>query len=495
MKRAKYLFSSILIVTMLFSAGCGRTVSATENPDTYKKTEAGMIELRPGSYDSADTCVLMEVDEEAKTATFYNLDIERNYTLSYDSMTYFYDKYKTALTPGLLEPGSIVDITFLKSSKRLNTLMYSPDAWEYTEINRVSIDEDRRVIDVGNDTYKYDDSLKLLEDTDEITFMDINPVDILTIRGIGKTAATVKVEKGHGYLRLTGEERMVGGYIECGKVIKQIAEDMLLTVPEGTYDVYLTNKGAELTQTVTVERNKEVTIDLSEYKPESLEKVATVIFTVTPSDAKVFIDGKETDVSKPVTLEYGIHQVLAKAEGYVTTTSYIRIAEDSAGISIKLDPDTEVNKKGTVSGSDYNKTVSGSDKITPTPTPTGTVSGSDVTPTPTVTPTVTPTPTVTATPTPTGTVSGSDKGTTTPTYVPGASTYPRIIIDSPIGVEVYVDGYYVGLSPLGFKKTEGEHVITLSKRGYENKSYTIKADSDDKDVSYSFSELIESSNN
>ena len=270
MKRAKYLFSSILIVTMLFSAGCGRSVFATENPDTYKKTEAGMIELRPGSYDSADTCVLMEVDEEEKTLTFYNLDVERNYTLNYDSMTYFYDKYKTALTPGLLEVGSIVDITFLKSSKRLNTLMYSPDAWEYTEINRVSIDEERGIIDLGNETYRYDDSLKLMEDTDEITFMDINPVDVLTIRGIGKTAATVKVEKGHGYLRLTGEERMVGGYIECGKVIKEIAEDMLLTVPEGTYDVFLSNKGAELTETVTVERNKEVTIDLSEFKNKTI---------------------------------------------------------------------------------------------------------------------------------------------------------------------------------------------------------------------------------
>ena len=65
-----------------------------------------------------------------------------------------------------------------------------------------------------------------------------------------------------------------------------------------------------------------------------------------------------------------------------------------------------------------------------------------------------------------------------------------VSIDAPEGVEVYVDGNYVGLSPARCKKTAGSHVIILRKSGYQTRSYTIDLDDEKKDVAYSFSELI-----
>lgn len=466
----KKLISFILIGTMVLASGCGTTNSQAGVPTTYEKTEAQMIELRPGTYDSADTAILVSVDDKESTMTFYNMELDRNYTLSYDGMTCFYDKYSTPLAFSQVEVGNIVDVTFLKSSKRLNTLMYSPDSWEYKEVSRFQIDERRRVITLGNENYKYTDNLKIIQDGKEVTLMDINTVDELSVRGLGKTVETIRIDKGHGYLRLAGDENMIGGYIEYGTVVRQITEDMLLTVPEGTYDVTVSNKGNEAVLDVTVEKNEELTLDLSEYKQETFVQKGKVIFTLNPADATLYIDGKEVDTSLPVDLEYGIHQVMAKKEGYVTTTSYLKVAEESAGISITLDQETK-------------KTVSGSDAVaTPTPTPTGTPTPTP-TGTPTPTPTGTPTPTVTPTPTPTGTVSGSDAGTT--------SSYKKIYIDSPIGVEVYVDGNYVGISPVGFKKEDGIRVVTLRKPGYVTRSYTIEVDSEDRDSSFSFSELVE----
>ena len=57
---------------------------------------------------------------------------------------------------------------------------------------------------------------------------------------------------------------------------------------------------------------------------------------------------------------------------------------------------------------------------------------------------------------------------------------------------VYLDGNYIGLSPCSFKKVPGVHVIILRKTGYETKSYTVQVDSDSKDASYSFAELVRS---
>jgi hypothetical protein len=68
-----------------------------------------------------------------------------------------------------------------------------------------------------------------------------------------------------------------------------------------------------------------------------------------------------------------------------------------------------------------------------------------------------------------------------------------VYIDAPEGAEVYLDGNYVGISPCSFKKSSGSHVITLRKSGYETRSYTVQVDDEEKDTSYSFTDLEKSS--
>ena len=65
----------------------------------------------------------------------------------------------------------------------------------------------------------------------------------------------------------------------------------------------------------------------------------------------------------------------------------------------------------------------------------------------------------------------------------------RVYIDAPKNVEVYLDGNFVGISPVSFKKVIGSHTITLRKSGYVTKSYTIYLYNDGEDITYSFSDL------
>ena len=88
--------------------------------------------------------------------------------------------------------------------------------------------------------------------------------------------------------------------------------------------------------------------------------------------------------------------------------------------------------------------------------------------------------------------STSSTGSTS-SSVDTTTTYYRVHIDAPEKVEVYLDGNYVGISPCSFKKTSGSHVITLRKTGYETRSYTVQVDEEEKDVSYSFVDLITAS--
>ena len=74
------------------------------------------------------------------------------------------------------------------------------------------------------------------------------------------------------------------------------------------------------------------------------------------------------------------------------------------------------------------------------------------------------------------------------------SSYYKVYIDTPEKVEVYLNGNYIGISPVNFAKKPGTHTITLRKNGYVTRSYTIEIDKEEKDVTYSFADLLENDN-
>ena len=63
-----------------------------------EREDTGFLVAGPDNYDSADTCLLVEQDEEENTMTFLNLELGRRYTLSVDGTTRFMDKYGDGLS-------------------------------------------------------------------------------------------------------------------------------------------------------------------------------------------------------------------------------------------------------------------------------------------------------------------------------------------------------------------------------------------------------------
>ena len=422
-----------VLVGMLLLTGCSFKQEETTTVTTPTNADTGFLLTGPGSYDSADTAVIVDINTEEKTITFFNLIVHKNYTLTYDGTTVFTDKYGESLSLVQLAPGDIVDVTFLKSKKKLATLSLSAEAWSNESVNRYTIDNTTHSIIIGNDVYKLTEETKIFSDGKEMEMIDLNAVDVLTFNGVGTTVHSIVVEKGHGYLRLSGDENFWGGWIEVGQnIIRTITEGMLIVVPEGSYQVTITIPGGGGIKNVVINRNEEVTLDISDFEIEEVQ-YGTVVFSMTPSNADLYIDGEKVDTSLPVTLEYGIHQMIAKAEGYETVTRYLKVAEASAGIDITLE------LEGADEDEEDDNTVSSGDAVT--------------------------------------------------------TGYPQVYIDSPIGAEVYVDGNYIGISPVSFKKEEGTHVITFRLSGYETRSYTISVDGENKDVTFSFATLVPDTTN
>lgn len=423
-----------MVITALGLSACSMdwqqsSAANTQTQETVTRVDTGFVVTDSNSYDSADTALLVDMDKDEKTVTFLNLTVGKRYTLNLDGTTKLTDKYGESLSFDQFTRGDIVDITFLKDKKHLTNMKWSKDAWSYENVERYEINTVRHEVTIGDEVYKITDETIYVSDGRTIESMELNAADVLSFQGIDNTILSVSVEKGHGYLRLVNDENFVGGWIEIGQTnIQRITDDMLMLVPEGSYDVNISYKGGGGTKSVIINRNEETILDIGDLEVAQTQ-YGMVLFSLSPSSTELYIDGEKVDASQPVTMEYGLHQVIARAEDYQSVTSYIRVGQESAGIDIVLEKvDTD---------DDDDEEEEEEDEV-----------------------------------------------------VDATSNYYKVFVEAPEDAEVYLDGNYVGISPCSFKKESGTHIVTLRKTGYETRSYTLSIDSEEKDISYSFADLV-----
>ena len=429
-------FVTIIMILALVITGCTSQASniglARENDQNTIGTD--FIVAEAGSYDSADTAVVLSTDFDSGNVTFMNIATGKSYTLSYDGTTYVKDRHEGPMSMSQIKEGDIVDITFLRGKKKLASVQLSPQSWVYDNIENYDLGGVNKTATIGSGTYSLPDQVVVLSDGRRVEIMDIVNKDILSFSGIDHEIYSINVQKGHGYLRLANDQALIGGWIEVGNtVIQQITENMLLVVPEGNYQVFLSNGNASCMKDVTIERDKEVVLDVGDLEITG-EMTGKILFAVNPSEATVNIDGETVDISQEVELTYGIHRIMLEAEGYESLTKYIQVGSEYASISFTLEESEDDEEDSD------DKSESAENK-------------NDV------------------------------------SEVENAVTGNRVYIDGPQDVEVYLDGNYIGISPINFKKVTGSHTITLRKNGYQAKSYTIYLYDDGQDITYSFADL------
>lgn len=483
-RKKRIITGIVILLGMLLLAACGRQDQADE-----KQNNTGFVAADTGVFDSADTAVVAGIDMDEKSVTLKNMQKKRQYTLTYDGTTFFYDKYGKVISITQLQRGEVVDVTFFREKKRLNSLQISGDAWNHKYIDEYRLNEEKFQAEVGSAIYAYSEDTVVISDGKQGDLIDINPVDVLTFRGIGSDLYSIVVERGHGYVRLKNEEYFYGGWIEIGnKTIRKVTENMMLTVPEGSHQVLISNKGTSGVKQIEVRKDMELELDVGDLKGEE-PKYGSVVFTITPEEAVLYLDGEKTDYSAPVRLEYGIHQMIVMAEGYDTISQYLKVGQASAGIEVTMKANEDVSGND-VSGNDVladselldevnrilnEKGYGGitADELAGNQTGQNQQTGN-------------------------GTDSTGSSGTGTDNTNNGSQTNPPVTstlsyyvtIEAPIGVEVYLDGNYIGITPCSFKKEPGSHTLTLRNTGYVAKSYTIQVDEELKNISYSFLDLV-----
>lgn len=452
----KCLSIGFLCVCLIIACiGCGKKKNYNDGKTYYSvpsPKESSKAHIT-NSYDATMAAVVKYNNKEIGIVILLDSKTGEEYTMTYGSTIQIIDKYGENKDISYIENGDVVKAYYLKNAIVLTAVEYTDDVWEYTLEDNWEINTNDNTVSVaGNEYYYNDNQFYVLSEGTLIQIQELSSQDVVSIRGTGRQALSVNVDNGHGYIKLTGVDNFIDGWVQVGKTIKPVSQDMLLVAPEGTYDVKIVKEGYGGAVNTTVARNQEVTVDFSDIASKVIQ-YGTVEFTILPQEAAATlkISGKETGYSTPVLLEYGTYNVTIEAEGYEKYTGKLNVGQNLSQITVNLT------------------------KVTASASPTSSVS-------PTISPTVSP-------------ASTSDSSSLiTVTEEPSGSELNTISVTEPEGVKVYFDDEYKGVVPISFDKVSGSHTLTLSKDGYVTKTYSLDVSESDDNVTYCMPALVQETN-
>lgn len=441
MMRVNSKLSLVAILTIIICIGIfgctssGKTTNGQEVGGINKSTETTTIE--DVRYNATDQAVILNININKMEITVKSIVNDTKYTLMYSGGTRIRSKNDVELTMSQMQVGQIVDVYYVNGSQRLIEIKESAVAWKNDSVVKWKVDYNRKIITIGSNSYKYEDNIFIGSNGQQITIDEISDVDELIVRGIDSRIYSVVVNTGHGYIRIVDDTNMVDGIIEIGnKIMTVITKDMVIVSPEGTYTLTATKDGKGGSKEITVIRDEELIVSLSEFQKEAT-RYGSVKFNIIPEDAEavMYIDGEKTDYSDLVEISYGKHTLKVESEKYNTYQKTITIASIYTTFSVNMEGEEE---------------------------------------------------TTTSTKETTGVKNEEET-----TVSMGTGTYNNtVFIMTPSGATVYVDGVSIGKSPVNFSKTSGSHTILLMKDGYISKVYTISLDDTKEDVILSYPDLI-----
>ena len=406
--------------------------------------------------------VLRGIDKEGGRIGVYLVNEMKETSFVYDLATSVKSVNNQELVMPELKLGSILNLYFRAETDRLSKVEVNKEAWDYQGVRNLTINEVFAKMQIGKSNYMYDAGLTVISGKDNVSLSSIDTSkDILEIRGIGEKILSIDITIGHGVLDFAGYDDFLGGTIEVGyDVFDDITDNMKYVLREGKYKVIMKNGNLSVNKVVDIKRDRTEVLKLSDFTKE-MDKSSKVSFNLSPSNAAIYIDGKEVDVNSKLTLNYGEYLVKVTAEGYIGFEKVITISKPKTVMSIALalkkeEPQEEDEDDGMAEPSTGVENVENNlddledNEISSKP---------------------------------------SENDEDEETKVRTDST-KIISFRKPEGATIYFDGKVVGDAPCEMTKVTGEHDITLKKAGYETQTYTVDIEDDGEDVVFSFPEMV-----
>lgn len=334
---------------LLFLAGCQEKPAAmTDGREVYVKTQDSPKEdekeaAETGEAQEKEVLFLVTgINTDGKTISLRSCNNRKEEEYEYNGATYIKDKYGNSMTMEQLASGEMVHAVVKKET--VKSIEVSGEVFSYGDIHNFSLDQEKKTITVGKNSYYYENDIMVFYKNSSISLAEISDRDTICLKGIDKKIFAIQVEQGHGTVVLENTSRFEGGNITIGNVLSlDITPEMRIEVPEGNHLLSVAKDGQGGSSEITVEANRETPVDLNELEVEE-DKYCTIAFVVEPDSATLYLNEEVVDLSQTLQLKYGTYTLKGKAQGYADWNGRLVVNSEKANIKIELLTEEEQKK-------------------------------------------------------------------------------------------------------------------------------------------------------
>ena len=315
----------------------------TDNPDTDSPsvTEVSTsadsslpVPVGPGKY----TCIIRGIDLDSCRIELYDIESGSDVEFTFTAATSVKTSYGKIIGAKLLKVGDIVDVVTSDGTK-LDSVSGDSDFKTHKDVMRFSFDKSIGRITAGNNVYKYDDRLLVLDGDRFIDVDDLNSLDVISLFYRDNSVFFIKVVSSHGFLTFSGADDFIGGSVSINgnNTAYQIESNLSIPLSVGEYSVVIENLGLSASADIMIESHKSAVFDLSPFGRVPVS-YGDVSFNIYPEGAILYIDGVNTYYGDPVSIPEGTHSIRVELGGYISFSGTIDVSPSGGTFNISLPP-------------------------------------------------------------------------------------------------------------------------------------------------------------
>jgi|GEM_PF-2080030 len=434
------------------------------------------------------TCIIRGIDLDACMIELYDIESGSDLEFTFTAATDITTSYGKVIGAPLLKVGDIVSVSSGDGTK-LDSIKGSSDFKTHKDVMRFSIDRSIGRITAGNNVYKYDDKLLVLDGERFINIDDLDSLDVISLFYKDNMVFFIKVVSSHGFLTFSGTDDFDGGMISINGtyINSQIRPELSVPLAVGDYSVYVENLELSASADIRIESHKTAVFDLTPFGRVPVT-YGDVTFNINPEGALLYIDGVNTLYNEPVSIPEGSHSIRVELGGYIAFSGTIQVNPAGGTFNISLppapvaddDPPEDILYNETDEGDNYIEDSDNSDNTsvaddndsdfifddsTSDASDNNDLSGE------------------------TGSNSASENASD-----PDNSDGLKLIVSCTEGTSVYVNGTHVstvsGGRAVSDKPRPGTVTVRLVLDGYISRTYTVTIEDDGEDAEFTFPDMV-----
>lgn len=264
----------------------------------------------------------------------YDIKADRSKTITLTEETVLTDEQGRNIAYGSLPlEGDLVMVKLDSSGEHAISLDYGGGIHSQ-EISGLTVDAAKHTLSGEDESFEYGKKAMFFYKGEEISPKDLEPCDILRLKGVEDLVWSVEVLEYHGYIVVEHRENIKNGKFRLDEEEEIPLEEVeRIAVSEGTHTITVTGDNIEnRTDNIFVETGEEYLCDLS----KAQEKVGVILINANVSDYKLYINGTLVDSSSPAVLPLGEYDLVILKNGYLEWNSHVTLNQATLTVNAEL---------------------------------------------------------------------------------------------------------------------------------------------------------------